>query len=70
MSASDAREVAPSDTLKLKVTALDTLGVDRIELEYRVNDKPAKFETVAEGEGRLKAEPPVILRTHATDAMT
>src|SRR5205823_9442692 len=35
-----------------------TLGVDRVELEYRVNDGPPQFETIAEGQGRLKAEPP------------
>jgi hypothetical protein len=58
VAAADARDVAPNDTLKLKVAVEDTLGVDRIEVEYRVNDKPAQFETVAEGEGRLKAEPP------------
>jgi hypothetical protein len=53
-----ARDVAPTDTLKLKLSAADTLGVDRVELEYRVNDGPPQFETVAEGKGRLKAEPP------------
>jgi hypothetical protein len=53
-----AREVAPTDTVKFKVAAEDTIGVERVELEYRINDGPAAFETVAAGKGRLKAEPP------------
>ncbi len=58
VAAGDAREVTPGDTLPLKLAVEDTLGVDRVELEYRVNDGPPRFETVAEGAGRLKAEPP------------
>ncbi len=55
---SNAREVAPGDTVKLKVTAEDDLGMDKVELEYRVNGGPSRFETIADGAGQLKAEPP------------
>jgi hypothetical protein len=58
LASDQARDVAPGDTLKLKVSVEDTLGVDRVRLEYRVNDGPSRFETVAEGKGQLRAEPP------------
>ncbi len=52
-----ARDVAPGDTLRLKVAAEDAVGLDRIELEYRVNDGPSRFATIATGTGQLRAEP-------------
>jgi hypothetical protein len=53
-----ACDVAPTDALKLRLSVTDTLGVDRVELEYRLNDGPSQFETVVDGKGRLKAVPP------------
>ncbi|MCI0460584.1 MAG: hypothetical protein L0Z62_26825 [Gemmataceae bacterium] len=52
------RAVAPGDTLKLRVTVEDTVGVGEVELEFRLNDGPSHFRTVARGAGQLRAEPP------------
>src|SRR5262249_54420736 len=58
IASANAREVTPTDTLKLKVAAEDDLGMGKVELEYRINDGKSQFETIANGDNRLKAEPP------------
>jgi hypothetical protein len=44
----------PDDTLRLKVAVEDKVGVDRGELEYRVNEGPSQFATMFQANGLPK----------------
>lgn len=49
-----AGRVAPHDRVPLRATVEDLVGLDRLELEWRINDGPSQFELLAKGEGRLR----------------
>jgi hypothetical protein len=46
-----AKTAAPDDVLSLKVAVEDKVGVDRAEVEYRVNHGPSRFETLFQAGG-------------------
>jgi hypothetical protein len=49
--AARAKVAAPSDSLSLHVSVQDRVGVDRAEVEYRVNGRPAVVERIFEAKG-------------------
>jgi hypothetical protein len=52
---SRARQVTPDDVLRLKVAVEDKVGVARAEVEYRVNDGAAQYETIFDAKGTPSA---------------
>jgi hypothetical protein len=48
-----ARPATPRDTIALRATVEDQVGLERLEVEYRINDGASRFEEVAEGRGKL-----------------
>jgi hypothetical protein len=50
------RTAAPDDVVRLKVAVEDKVGVDRAEVEYRVNDGPSRFETMFQAGGLARGE--------------
>lgn len=46
--------VAPDDVIPIKAVAEDQVGVDRIDLEYRINDGPSQTKLLADGQGQLR----------------
>ena len=47
------REVSPSDILTFNFTAEDKVGLDRVELELRINDLATQSEVLAKADGQL-----------------
>ena len=55
-SPDDLRVVPAYETVPLEFIVLDDVGVDRAELEYRINDGPAQSEAIElDGRGTLQA---------------
>jgi hypothetical protein len=46
--------VAPDDVIPIKAVAEDQVGVDRVELEYRINQGASQAKLLAHGEGELR----------------
>jgi hypothetical protein len=44
--AEDIKALSPYDRLPLEVTLTDDVGVDRAEVEYRINQRPSLFERI------------------------
>ncbi len=53
LQASADTQVAPNDTLPLKVGVEDKVGVDRAELEYRINDGQSRLDTIFQAKGAV-----------------
>jgi hypothetical protein len=49
------KSATPDDALGIKAAVEDKVGVGRIELEYRVNEGPSRFETLANAGGTRTA---------------
>lgn len=48
-----ARTATPHEAIALPTTVEDLVGIDRLEVEYRVNNNPSCFEELAKGDGKL-----------------
>ncbi|MCI0685234.1 MAG: hypothetical protein L0Y71_24305 [Gemmataceae bacterium] len=46
--------VAPDDVIPIKAVAEDQVGVDRVELEYRINNDPTQTILLANGHGETR----------------
>lgn len=49
----NARPAAPHDAIALRATVEDQVGIERLEVEYRVNDGRSLVEEMAKGDGKL-----------------
>ncbi len=45
----------PEEIVPLQVAAEDDVGLHRVEIEYRINTEPSRFETILLAEGQKKA---------------
>jgi hypothetical protein len=54
-SVSQAATVPPEDSLPLQIKVEDRVGLDRIEVEYRVNGKSLQLEVIAQADGQTSA---------------
>ena len=48
-----ARKVLPDDVINVHTCVEDRVGIERLEVEYRINDGPSTFEEIARGDGQL-----------------
>jgi hypothetical protein len=52
----EAKEINPYDQIPLEMTLTDDVGVESVEVEYRINKGPSQFEPITlEGKGTQKA---------------
>ncbi|MCS7047492.1 MAG: hypothetical protein NZO58_14135, partial [Gemmataceae bacterium] len=56
LDVSEAKRVPPGDTLPIRASAVDRVGLGRIDLEYRINEGPIRVVPLADGQGRTTAE--------------
>lgn len=63
-SADRPKVVAPDETIPIKAAADDQVGVDRIELEYRINDGALQIKLLAEGQGQVRVATDATWRLH------
>src|SRR5262249_27323006 len=47
-------QISPEDALKFKFTVEDTVGIDRVEVEYSINGGPVQPGLKVEGEGKTE----------------
>jgi hypothetical protein len=54
--------IPSEDAIPLKVTVEDKVGLDKVELECRINDGPIRIQTLATGLGKIRIDKEILFK--------